>query len=146
MQYTLDYPYDNKKLSEKELIKAADFYIDLIFYKKKRFISKTNIEFTFDDEYASANEIGCCIQNDKNNFIIWLRKSKSNKDQLITLAHELVHVKQYVMGELTLDFIHAKKTKGLDPYWDSPFEIEAFGRQEGLYHRYVVHHNKQLKT
>ena len=57
---------------------------------------------------------------------------------LKTLGHELVHVKQYVTGELTW------RAKGLyykgiqyDPenlidYFDLPYEIEAYGRERGL--------------
>ena len=54
------------------------------------------------------------------------------------LAHELVHVKQYLMGELTfkkgqmcwkkqkVDF------KSGEDYYFSPHEVEAYGREKGL--------------
>ena len=57
---------------------------------------------------------------------------------LKTLAHELVHVKQYVMGELTWRD-RGLMWKGrlytpehLGEYFDTPYEIEAFGRERGL--------------
>ena len=54
------------------------------------------------------------------------------------LAHELVHIKQYVMGELkpcNNGFVFNKTVYSpdtLDEYFDQPFEIEAYGREKGL--------------
>ena len=57
---------------------------------------------------------------------------------LRTLAHELVHVKQYLMGELTW------RDKGmlwkgeicnadhLIDHLETPYEVEAYGREKGL--------------
>ena len=57
---------------------------------------------------------------------------------LKTLAHELVHVKQYVMGELSMrraglcyrGVHHVVDT--LTEYFELPYEIEAYGREKGL--------------
>ena len=57
---------------------------------------------------------------------------------LKTLAHELVHVKQYVMGELSMrkeglcyrGVHHTVDT--LTEYFELPYEIEAYGREKGL--------------
>ena len=57
---------------------------------------------------------------------------------LKTLAHELVHVKQYVMGELTYrphGMVWKKVTyapENIFEYFETPFEIEAYGREKGL--------------
>jgi hypothetical protein len=51
------------------------------------------------------------------------------RDMLTTLAHELVHVKQYVKKEMPEDI-----TEG--DYWDRDFEIEAHGRETGLFIRW----------
>ena len=67
---------------------------------------------------------------------------------LQTLAHEMVHVKQFATGELRLlnnknranrwnDEPWKKEKDEMDAYYDSPWEIEAFGREEGLYLRFV---------
>ena len=54
------------------------------------------------------------------------------------LAHELVHVKQYVMSELKSinnGFVYNEKIYSpdtLEEYYDQPFEIEAHGREKGL--------------
>jgi hypothetical protein len=67
---------------------------------------------------------------------------------LQTLAHEMVHVKQLATGELRLlnnknranrwnDEPWKKEKDEMDAYYDSPWEIEAFGREEGLYLRFM---------
>ena len=57
---------------------------------------------------------------------------------LRTLAHELVHVKQYVMGELkytTHGMVYKRTTyspENIFDYFETPYEIEAYGREKGL--------------
>jgi len=57
---------------------------------------------------------------------------------LKTLAHELVHVKQYVMNELSwrerglLWKGRLYSPEHLGEYFETPYEIEAFGRERGL--------------
>ena len=57
---------------------------------------------------------------------------------LKTLAHELVHVKQYVMNELSwrerglLWKGRLYLPEHLGEYFETPYEIEAFGRERGL--------------
>ena len=58
---------------------------------------------------------------------------------LETVAHEMVHVKQYARGELyqgTRIAKHRWQGKWVSNnlnYWDSPWEIEAHGREHGLF-------------
>ena len=63
---------------------------------------------------------------------------------LLMLAHEMVHVKQFARGEL-VDYSSGKTVKWQgkrmsvrddDGYWTLPWEIEAYGRQPGLYARF----------
>jgi hypothetical protein len=74
-----------------------------------------------------------------------------------TIAHEMVHLKQYTTGELGIYLVATKSTSGKrltntrwkgtlyktreddsddDEYYDSPWEIEAYGREVGLYRRW----------
>ena len=65
---------------------------------------------------------------------------------LVTLAHEMVHLKQFASGELKPYCIPANITnfKGktvnedLIDYWDLPWEIEAHGRERGLFYRFAA--------
>lgn len=62
---------------------------------------------------------------------------------LKTLAHELVHVKQYVMGELKwrdTGLIYKgvnHKAMNLMDYFELPYEIEAYGREKGLLYGFL---------
>ena len=75
-------------------------------------------------------------------YTIELDSSISLRNILVNLAHEFVHVKQWVKGEmyeyLTPNMVRFMKKKydmnDLD-YFDYPWEIEAFGRQLGLFVR-----------
>ena len=63
---------------------------------------------------------------------------------LKVLAHELVHVKQYIMGDLTWrntgllwKGINHNPENILD-YYDLPYEVEAHGREYGLLVAFLV--------
>lgn len=104
---------------------------------------------------------GLVGERKRKKFTIVLAKSVINrkaKDAMVQykklfrdlLSHELVHVKQYLNNEL-FDYsdeervrfmgrIH-KNSKEMDrTYWNSPWEVEAYGRAEGLYHIFKQEH------
>ena len=73
---------------------------------------------------------------------------------LETVAHEMVHVKQYARGELYQGVrVNKMRWQGkwlnhnVD-YWDQPWEIEAHGREAGLFVRWAEENNlgKQMWT
>lgn len=100
---------------------------------------------------------GECISEDdhKNPRYFTIRLRQQPLDEMIkTLAHEMVHVKQYAKNELGKELALARGGKGLrivtrwqgefwtpgkkeDGYWDAPWEIEAYGREVGLHHKWV---------
>lgn len=64
-------------------------------------------------------------------------------DPMRTLIHELIHVKQYANNQL-FDYIDGDtKFEGrvfkragdndYEKYWDSPWEVEAYGRTDGVF-------------
>ena len=63
---------------------------------------------------------------------------------LKTLAHELVHVKQYVLGELRSRDVGLlykginHEVMNLMEYFELPYEIEAYGREKGLLYGFMV--------
>ena len=69
------------------------------------------------------------------------------KDSLKNLGHEIVHVKQYLNNEIfdysdgmTSRYMGGRYTytgKTDETYWESPWEIEAYGRMEGLYQMFL---------
>lgn len=87
-------------------------------------------------------------------FTITLRGRSDDEDMIKTLAHEMVHVKQYAKNELGKEFAVGRGGSGVriatrwqgqlwkakrkeDAYWDCPWEIEAYGREVGLYQRWL---------
>jgi len=91
---------------------------------------------------------GCCDWNDSNhrarNFTITVNPNLGKRNMLLVLAHEMVHVKQYAKGEMK-DYLRVTRVKWKGEiyndeqidYWDHPWEIEAHGREKGLYYRFL---------
>lgn len=93
-------------------------------------------------------------KNGRKKFVIVLNECDYNKraktdyirlkNIFLNLAHELTHTKQYMTGEL-YDYVDGRTSRWRkeryiieDPdchreYYDSPWEIEAFGREWGLF-------------
>jgi hypothetical protein len=78
------------------------------------------------------------------------------KNVLIDLGHELVHVKQYLNNEI-FDYKNGDvRHKGIKfdssylldegKYYDSPWEIEAYGREWGLYKMFCTHLKMKAKS
>ena len=76
-------------------------------------------------------------------FDIEVHSKQSLRRFLETVAHEMVHVKQFAKGEL-YEGIRVNKHRWLGEYvdndidyWDLPWEIEAHGRECGLFIRWA---------
>ena len=77
-------------------------------------------------------------------FIIELDSTVKIRNILITLAHEMVHVKQWAKDEMyeymnvagMVRFKGEKVHMEITDYWDYPWEIEAYGKQLGLFVRF----------
>ena len=119
-----------EKLMGKRLLRSLEITINL----KKNLLDKDGHEGTaiWEDDNIRPKE-----------FTISLDSTCTIRNILITLAHEMVHVKQWAKGEMyeyaEQDMVRFNKTKfnmaNID-YWDYPWEIEAFGRQLGLFVRF----------
>jgi len=88
-----------------------------------------NIEINF-RRMSQDNNYGYVCHVDGNDYEVDIKRSLRMRDMLTTLAHELVHVKQYVKGEMP-----EKLSEG--DYWDRAHEIEAHGRETGLFIRWA---------
>lgn len=68
-----------------------------------------------------------------------LIKPKNLKDMGITLAHEMIHVKQLAQGTLKqvngVNYWKGKRYRKNHKYLNLPWEIEAFSKQELLFRR-----------
>lgn len=97
----------------------------------RKFNINPEIEINFRRMSKDENYGYCCHLEDEE-FEIEIKRTLRLRDLLITLAHELVHVKQYIKGEIVNDDTD---------YWDRPHEIEAHGRETGLFIRWVEQNN-----
>ena len=142
---------ENYAISAVEFVMAKFFDTDDL----KKYIS-------VDVDFTNLDVEGHCIDAGDGEFSIEIKKDLPMREKMIVLMHELVHMKQHIAGELEFggiiigkDGLKCKTTtwmgaefdeEGTD-YFDRPWEIEAFGRQLGLFIRWVEsidegHHKK----
>lgn len=100
---------------------------------------------------------GDCVDEDGVRNPRWFTiglKSQDINEMIKVLGHEMVHVKQHAKNELQSGVMIAArgglkmtsrwmgkiwKPKGKEcHYYDSPWEIEAYGREVGLYHKWMA--------
>lgn len=84
--------------------------------------------------------MGYCLETEnKRTFEIEIDRNQQLRSLLETVCHEMVHVKQFARREMhpSLDTWYGKtySPKKVD-YWDLPWEIEAHGREVGLFIRW----------
>ena len=118
----------------------------------KLFSSNLNNKITIDIEFSKTlykeDTILGEVDFDDNNhrpkdFTMVVDCSGSKRQVMETIAHEMVHIKQYAKGEL-VDLSRCGGTKwmkdvvdGNTNYWDLPWEIEAHGKELGLFIRWA---------
>jgi len=107
-------------------------------YVCEKFNINPDIEISF-RRLTNCQSLGGCVQVDAGEYEIDIKRSLRMREMLTTLAHELVHVKQYELGELTQD------NEAEYDYWDKPSEIEAHGRETGLFVRWAEENNLAYK-
>lgn len=138
--------YNTKKLDRDHLEKLrslADFILEKFFTKPKR--DKLDIRVRFKKGmYESTNQFANCIWEDEHfkpeEFTIDMDPDQKLPLLLNSLAHELVHVKQWAKGEFyelqrereVYKFNGQRFDTSKIDYWDTPWEIEAHGRAIGL--------------
>ena len=150
----------NKKVTQ-ELREAAEFFAYQLM--DSRMVRNLTLDI---EKYRDLEDPGEVVNEDGTYrsrwFTINIRASKEDEDPVKTLAHEMVHVKQYAKRELRKSICVGKglrqrravvwqgepwlPKRNEDAYWDAPWEIEAYGREVGLYHKWVQHYNTKKKS
>ena len=130
--------------------RAVWFYADKLMSKTLVNTLELTINLTRNLTGKEGAE-GLCIWDDWSDirktpreYTIDLDCSISIRNILINLAHEMVHVKQWVKGEMyeyssnsnVVRFMKKKYDVNDMDYYDYPWEIEAFGCQLGLFIRW----------
>lgn len=135
----------NNKL-RKKLYLAAHFYADKLGIDKKLQNRITINLFIRKSTERGSCEVPLSAKKPRVFDIILCSVEDEGISIFQTLAHEMVHLKQFALGELRMmsrcnkwhGKVWSQKADELDDYYDSPWEIEAFGREEGLYLRLLV--------
>ena len=128
-----------KILGEDEIRDAADL-LDLKKYKAW---------CTYDGLDEEGNKKFTVVLNYKRISKLGKKPQTRLKQLLIDLGHELTHIKQYLNNEI-FDYKNGDvRYKGLifdashymdeEKYFDSPWEVEAYGREWGLYKMFCNH-------
>lgn len=140
-----------KRQEKKLLIEAANFFAHKLM--DPRMVRNLVIDLEVRDKLDVQGE---CVDEDGTNsprfFTIALRRQKMD-EMIKTLGHEMVHVKQYAKNELKSGvmvparggFKMTSKWQGQiwkpkakeDGYFDAPWEIEAYGREVGLFAKWL---------
>jgi hypothetical protein len=132
----------NDKFSEQlqqDVCDAVNFFSDHLFSPKlsKHIVIELELKNYFKD-HGDCEVIEYNSQRKARTFKIRLRNKKSHKSLIKTLAHEMVHVKQFALGEMS-EF-HDRWRDGVDhkdtSYYDLPWEIEARTMEHVLYDKY----------
>jgi hypothetical protein len=113
-----------------------------------RLYRNIEVKLEFDKKALGPYVYGCCDWNDDNHkardFTITVDPDLGKRNMLLVIAHEMVHVKQYAKGEMK-DYIRMDRVKwkgkvyneSVIDYWEHPWEIEAHGREKGLYYKFI---------
>lgn len=103
--------------------------------------------------------LGTCIWDDEDyngrarEFAIEVDSGLKLRTLLMTVAHEMVHAKQmargemrYMMRENNIKWMGKTVNTASASYWDYPWEIEAHGREQGLFIRWRDSNGHGLKN
>lgn len=144
-----------KKFNVNLIKRAAAFYLETLLGKKM--VPNVDVYIVFSDLKKTEKTMGNCVWEDDNirprEFTINVDNSMGLRYTLLTIAHEFVHVKQFVRQEMkdrlqknSKGFVTFWKNTDISSeelnYWDQPWEIEAHGREKGLYCRFLEHEQK----
>jgi hypothetical protein len=142
------------KCQRKIIRKAAHFYGSCLISNRLSRNVYVTIKFK-KNLFKKEDFYGVCDALDLNrprDFDIEIDADLTFKQTLSVLAHELVHVKQYVTGQLK-DYNTSKKIKwkgnihfsehgyGIidTTYWDAPWEKEAYRLEKTLTRKFMKH-------
>ncbi len=147
MQIRVSCSYDEKL--KRQLKDMALFVLPKLVKGRPILLNNLKLYVKMDDKLTIKEEAwGLCYWKGNSYrpraFSIYIRSSLSNIGIIQTYIHELVHVKQYLLGELT--DLTSGKTKwkkriyeDLDEQWhdlSSPWEKEAYKISKSMYLKY----------
>lgn len=101
--------------------KAATFAINYLFPKIRK----------YDILIQLGNNTTDCFEHDDREYEININRNVDHDDFITAIFHELVHVKQYIIGTMK-DYTY----NSWDEYINHPCEIEAYETQEVMLNKW----------
>jgi hypothetical protein len=98
------------------IVKCLNLFAELLEIKLP------NLSIYIDD---TMEQTGQCYQNSDDDYMIFL-KAREEGNMIQTLAHEMVHVKQFLKDDLASHFCFDV------PYSERWWEIEAYSKEKDL--------------
>lgn len=140
----------NERLTKKDIRDIVSFSGEILLGKR---LAK-NVTVIVKNRNLKRYEWGYCGPTDWNNrkhreFEILLNYNASRKNQIVTLLHEMAHVKQYARNELVCYNVGNYRWLGkriitdIDEYDTLPWEIDATQIEKFLLEQYNEHVRKK---
>jgi hypothetical protein len=123
--------------------RAVSFFAkELIPNTKIRNNCQTIVRFNSQlKDFGSAEIQGRNTRKQPRKFLIEIHPGINTRNIISTIAHEMVHIKQYIHGE-TNDQLSVWRGKKINSeqveYWVHPWELDAYGREIGLFMKFAV--------
>ncbi len=124
-----------------EILEAAKFFAEKMLTPEEREYLDLEINWAYDPNDAAE----CVLEDDDlapRCFAINLHPANTEHHPIQALAHEMVHVRQYVTGQLrqvdgTMYWNDMVIDMDTVSYFDLPWEIEAHQLEEGLFEDFL---------
>ena len=143
-----------RRIRRGRILNAVKYFADALI--SKRLQSNTTLRIVFSKNLSKNDGLdACCMWEDDNlrprEFMIQIDKDLTEESIFLYLAHEMVHLKQYLKGEL-VDLLRSPQKckwmgKRIDEnaydYHDLPWEIEAYELENPLYEGFINEETKQ---
>ena len=132
--------YRDTEETKKLMLESAKFYGKELGLSDDMNI---NIEYSWAKWYCFIHGY-IKKESGDNNYSIHIYLNHNKFSLLNTMAHEMIHAKQFYKGELSVDG-NKRFWFGVDhtdtPYEDKPWEIEAFEGSKVLSDKFIKHKN-----
>lgn len=140
-----------QSIQKEEAKEALSFFSDYLL--GRRLSKNIYIHVTFDPSlFELHNELGYMSWTDvaarcPRKFIVKIDAQLNKEKALLTMAHEMVHIKQYARGELRDMVAHSKKWMGEVfsenyEYSQLPWEVQALKMEPLLYQSWIEYKRK----
>jgi len=129
----------NGKIPKLQLL-AINYYADILFTPKRKYSLEVTVKYKILDVLGSVYIDNYNLKGKPDSFTIEINRSLDNFEKLKTLAHEMVHVKQYSLGYLNESMTRwrGKKVSTDLNYENKPWEIEAEFYGLNLYESFMA--------